>query len=100
MSTGRLEVPGLWGQAMAAHHHPADRRSVSSGQAAHGLHERRGVIEACLEEPLTPGSKLIMRDCPYVRVNAQHIKMLRDRKKNTPGAANNRKKYLSAMFVL
>ncbi len=51
---------------------------------------RRGVIEACLEESLTPGSKLIMRDCPYARVNAQHIKMLRDRKKNTPGAANNR----------
>src|SRR3974390_1221629 len=59
---------------------------------------RHNVIEACLDEPLTPGSKLLMRDCPYSRVDAKHIKMLRDRKKAAPGAANNRKKYLSAMF--
>jgi integrase len=59
---------------------------------------RRGVIEGCLMEPLTPDSKLLLRDCPYARVDAKHIKMLRDRKKDAPGAANNRKKYLSAMF--
>jgi hypothetical protein len=27
-----------------------------------------------------------MRDCPYQKVGAQHIKMLRDRKESTPGA--------------
>jgi hypothetical protein len=61
---------------------------------------RRGVIEACLEEPLTPESKRLMRDCPYLRVDATHIMMLRDRKVKAglPGAANNRRKYLSGMF--
>lgn len=62
---------------------------------------RRGVIEACLEEPLTPGSKRLMQDCPYLRVDATHIMMLRDRKVKAglPGAANNRRKYLSGMFA-
>lgn len=59
---------------------------------------RRNVIERCLREPLKPGSNLLMRDCPYLRVNATHIIMLRDRKVDKPGAANNRHKYLSAMF--
>ena len=31
-------------------------------------------------------------------VRAAHVKMLRDRKAGKPGAANNRRKYLSAMF--
>jgi integrase len=61
---------------------------------------RRGVIESCLREPLTPGSKRLMRDCPYMRVDATHIMMLRDRKVNAtlPSAANNRHKYLGSMF--
>lgn len=62
---------------------------------------RRGVIEGCLREPLTPGSKLVMRDCPYKRIDPTHIMMLRDRKVNAGmvGAANNRRKYLSSMFT-
>ncbi len=59
---------------------------------------RRRIIEGCLREPLKPGSKLIMRDCPYLRIDATHVIMLRDRKAAKPGAANNRLKYLSAMF--
>jgi integrase len=59
---------------------------------------RRGIIEDCLREPMTPGSKVTLRDCPYLRVNANHIKMLRDRKAQKKGAANNRLKYMSAMF--
>jgi integrase len=39
-----------------------------------------------------------MRDCPMSLVSAAHVKMLRDRKAATPGAANNRRKYLSSMF--
>jgi len=39
-----------------------------------------------------------MRDCPLNVLAAPHIRMLRDRKAATPGAANNRLKYLSAMF--
>ena len=42
----------------------------------------------------------MMRDCPYMRVDATHIMMLRDRKVKAglSGAANNRRKYLSGMF--
>ena len=59
---------------------------------------RRQVIENCLHEPLKPGSKLLMGDCPYRRVDARHILMIRDRRADAPGAANNRLKYLGAMF--
>lgn len=61
---------------------------------------RRGVIEECLREPPKPGSKSAMATCPIPQVNAAAILMLMERKEalKLPGAANNRKKYLSAMF--
>lgn len=59
---------------------------------------RRGITEDCLREPRKPGSLDVMRDCPVSVISAAHIKMLRDRKAATPGAANNRRKYLSSMF--
>jgi hypothetical protein len=31
---------------------------------------RSGVIEGCLAEPIKPGSKVVMRNCPYKRVDA------------------------------
>ncbi len=58
----------------------------------------RRAVEACLVEPIKPGSKTVMRDCPYQIVDATHVLMLRDRKKGLPGAANNRRKYLSSLF--
>lgn len=39
-----------------------------------------------------------MRDCPMSALSSAHVKMLRDRKSELPGAANNRRKYLSSMF--
>jgi integrase len=59
---------------------------------------RRAIIEDCLREPLKPGGVDKMRDCPVNLLSPKHVKMLRDRKEATPGAANNRRKYLSAMF--
>lgn len=59
---------------------------------------RRAIIEECLREPLRPGAKEIMRDCPVAALTAAHVKMLRDRKAEKPAAANNRRKWLSAMF--
>lgn len=59
---------------------------------------RRAIIEDCLREPRKPGSTDLMRDCPIRLVSSAHIQMLRDRKAATPGAANNRRKYLSSMF--
>jgi integrase len=70
------------------------------GLDARSRSTRRGVIEGCFEEPLAPSSKRLMRDCPFLRTDATHIMMLRDRKVNAglPSAANNRRKYLSSMF--
>jgi integrase len=59
---------------------------------------RRLVIEECLREPPKPGSRSKMADCPIGHVTAAVVMMLMDRKADKPGAANNRKKYLSALF--
>lgn len=59
---------------------------------------RRLIVEECLREPRKPRSPDAMRDCPVTALSAAHVKMLRDRKADKPGAANNRRKYLSSMF--
>jgi hypothetical protein len=59
---------------------------------------RRLIIEECLQEVRKPGSTDRMRDCPVGALAPAHVKMLRDRKAKTPGAANNRRKYLSSLF--
>jgi integrase len=59
---------------------------------------RRGVIEACLREPLKPNSSDKMAMVPIVLLSAAHIRVLRDRRADKPGAANNRLKYISSML--
>jgi integrase len=59
---------------------------------------RRGIIEDCLREPRKPGSTSLMANCPLEYVTAAVVQMLMDRKAGKPGAANNRKMCLSAMF--
>jgi hypothetical protein len=59
---------------------------------------RRLVIEHCLREPRKPGSPSLMAACPLEYITAAVVQMLMDRKADKLGAANNRKKYLSAMF--
>jgi integrase len=58
-------------------------------------HVRRGIIEQCLRE-LHKGQAL--RECPLSYVTAAKIKAVRDTKADKRGAANNRLKYLSAMY--
>lgn len=59
---------------------------------------RRQVVESCLVEPFTDEDPDHMGNCPVANLSAKKIKRLRDLKIGKPGAANNRKKYLSAMF--
>lgn len=59
---------------------------------------RRGIIESCLREPLKPQSKDTMALCPLALLSAAHIKVMRDRRTDKKGAANNRLKYLGGMF--
>jgi integrase len=64
---------------------------------AQSQRNRRNLIEACLRET-HKGQPY--RDCPVAKITAAKIKALRDIKvkEGKRGAANNRKKYLSAMF--
>ena len=55
---------------------------------------RMSVIESCLREA-TPRP---MAECPLTMFGPNQVRLLRDRKSAQPGAANNRMKYLSAMF--
>jgi len=59
---------------------------------------RRQVIEACLIEPHTDTDPDPMGNCPVAHLTPKKIKRLRDLKGKKHGAANNRRKYLSAMF--
>lgn len=61
---------------------------------------RRRVIDSCLSEAHTDDDPDPLRNCPLQFVTSKKIKRLRDlkAKEGKPGAANNRKKYLSSMF--
>jgi integrase len=61
---------------------------------------RRRVIDSCLNESHTDDDPDPLRNCPLQFVTSKKIKRLRDlkAKEGKPGAANNRKKYLSSMF--
>lgn len=62
---------------------------------------RRQIIEHCLSEPFQSDDPKSppMGDVPAVQFGTKHARILRDRKSDKPGAANNRLKYLSAMFT-
>ena len=59
---------------------------------------RRRILETCFQEPYKDDDQEPMGFCPLAELSAQKVKRLRDLKKDRPGAANNRRKYLSAMF--
>ena len=61
---------------------------------------RRGIIESCLREPLKPNSTYKLALCPLSLLSAAHIRMLRDRRADKPGAANNRLKYMSSPWAV
>lgn len=60
---------------------------------------RRRVIDSCLAEPFSESDPERMGNCPLKFLTPRKVKRLRDLKAGLPGAANNRKKYLSAMFT-
>jgi integrase len=59
---------------------------------------RRAIIESCLQEPLSPGSRDLIAGCPVKVFGAAHLRLLRDRRADKPGAANNRLKYVGSML--
>jgi integrase len=61
-------------------------------------HVRRGIIEATFDEPIAPGSPRFFRDMPLTRMTEDAVEILRDRKIQTPEAANARLKAIRQVF--
>lgn len=59
--------------------------------------DRRNIFNATCAEPLSPSDGTRLGDLPFAMMTEASIRMLRNRKKATPAAANN---WLSAMNVL
>jgi site-specific recombinase XerD len=61
--------------------------------------DRRRVLEAMFREPADrDGSKFLFGQYPLTRLEAKHVRVLRDRKRDMPGAAYNRLKALRVLF--
>lgn len=60
---------------------------------------RRSILEECFREPHTDKDPEPMGNCPIVHFSSSKVKRLRDLKVGKPGAANNRRKWLSTMFA-
>lgn len=61
-------------------------------------HVRKLIIEHIWAEPLKKDCTRLFEDIPLQQISSQHIRVLRDRKKATPEAANSRVKALRAVF--
>ena len=61
-------------------------------------HVRRLILEGTFNEPIAPGSPKLFRDMPLGRMGTDALEVLRDRKINLPGAANNRVKAIRQVF--
>ena len=74
-------------------HSPEFKRLNSSTQLT-----RRRLLDACIDEPITPGAHETFAAFPLDRLTSRALRVLRDRKASLPGAANDRVKALRAMF--
>lgn len=60
---------------------------------------RQLVMFALLKEETKAGSGLRFYDCPVAEFNAQHVRVLRDRRKDAPSVANKRVAELHKLFA-
>lgn len=60
---------------------------------------RRRALEAMAQEPIAPKATQTFADVPIDRFSVKAVRVLRDRKVDTPAAANNRVKFLRALFA-
>jgi hypothetical protein len=65
---------------------------------AQSQRNRRNILESCFAETSISKEGRPIGFCPLHLLTSQTVKALRDLKKDKPGAANNRRKYLSSMF--
>ncbi len=62
-------------------------------------HVRRQILEATYDEPIKPGAEVTFAVCPLSKFSPQAVRALRDRKVDTPEAANGRVKAIRQVFV-
>jgi integrase len=94
-ATGRREiVPGTL--AWLGVQYFASARFLALDPASQ--RNRRSILESCFREPRKAGAPEIFGECPLAVLSARQVIVMRDRKASQPGAANNRLKYMSAMF--
>lgn len=99
MARAREDAPdaisGTFGGLAADYFNSAEFKGLDRKSQA----TRRQIITRCLLEPLNhQDDQTPMAEVPISVFGLKHVRVLRDRKAETPGAANNRLKYLSAMF--
>lgn len=94
-SAARKAIPGSVRALAEGYYGSAEFR----GLAERTRYVRRLRLEECFAEPLKPGSDRIMGDCPVRSFGPEHVRALRDRKAETPEAANDRLKALRTMFA-
>jgi integrase len=94
-SPSRAVVPGTWRWlcvryfAECAEYKRLDPRTQ---------HVRRMILEGTFDEVIAPGSAKLFRDFPLSRMTADAVEVLRDRKIQTPEAANSRLKAMRQVF--
>ena len=61
--------------------------------------QRRNVLEAMWAEPRVPAAAELMGECPLAHFTGKAVRMLRDRKRDHPEAANHRIKCIRSVFA-
>jgi integrase len=91
----RSALPGTW-RWLCVHYFAecADYKRLD----ARTQHVRRQILESTFDEPIAPKSERFFRDFPLVKINANAVEVLRDRKLSTPEAANGRVKAMRQVF--
>jgi integrase len=95
-SRSRLDKPApkTWRWLCAAYMASPEFDALADATRA----QRRNVLEATWAEPHQPGSDMLFGECPLAHLGAKQIRVLRDRKRDHPEAANHRLKCIRAVF--
>jgi integrase len=89
---GRIILPGSLAAVAAKYFAAKDFQRLDLTSQSN----RRNIIESCLQEKLVGNDQLA--DMPAKLFNGGHMKWLMEAKVDLPAAANNRRKYFSAML--
>ncbi len=88
-------TPNTWRWLCHRYFHSAEFKQLDETNTQR---PRRRILESTWDEPLAPGSELLIGDCPLDRFTAKVVRVLRDRKASYPDAANNRIKAIRSTF--